>query len=426
MALRKVAVSELKPGMYVAELDRPWTETPFLFQGFTIESEDDIRQLREHCQHVFVDRERSSEFHEDEDKTIQLSVRNKLDEDRAERDSSITIPQARQRELRERLAAGAKARGAAKRFIVNALRDARMGQSLRTEKAKEVVEELVERIYEDADALLWLTNLKKEHEYTANHCVNVCILTLAFGAHLGYPKEFLRTIGLGALLHDVGKMKTPQSILNKPGRLTPEEFEIMKRHPLDGYELVKSSGHDLPRETLDIIRSHHERLSGRGYPDGLKGDEISTSVLMVAICDVYDAITSDRVYHHGIPAHEGLSAMYQLAPNDFGRELMQEFIKCVGIYPVGSLVELESGALGIVVSNDPKNRLRPVVMLIRDPGGDFYSPRRYVSLAALSQKGTDAWKWVVKRVADPKGFGIDMQSILAAEITEGGTATYHI
>lgn len=423
MALRKVEVDRLKPGMYVAELDRPWTETPFLFQGFTIESPDDIAQLREHCDYVMVDDEKSSAREDDdEDKTIVLSVRNR---DQAQKPAAKTTPQPPAREFRVRLARAAQTRNRAKTFINRALSDIRLGQSLKTEKAKEIVEELIERIYDDADALLWLTQLKKQHEYTANHCVNVSILTLAFGAHLGYPKEFLRSIGLGALLHDLGKMKTPPEILNKPGRLTPEEFEVMKRHPVDGYELVKESGH-VPQETLDVIRSHHERLSGRGYPDSLKGEDISTAVLMVAICDVYDAITSDRVYQHGIPAHEGLSAMYQLAPNDFGRELMQEFIKCVGIYPVGSLVELESGALGIVVSNDPKNRLRPVVMLIRDQGGDFYSPRRYVSLAALSEKSEDAWMWVVKRVVDPKSFGIDMQSILAAEIMEGGTATYHI
>lgn len=426
MALRKTPIDNLSLGMFVAELDRPWTETPFLFQGFTIESTEDIEQLREYCEYVYINDELGKSAASDDDKTILLSTRNKPRQNTAQPTGDATPASPNVGNIRIRLGRAAKSRSISHKFIMHALQDIRMGQSLQTEKAKQIVEDLVERIYEDADALLWLTQLKKRTEYTADHCLNVCVLALAFGAHLGYPKAHLHTIGLGALLHDIGKMKTPKEILDKPARLTDEEFDIIRRHPLDGYDLLKQSEHPVPAEVLDIVRSHHERLSGRGYPDGLKGEEIGTSVLMVAICDVYDAITSDRVYHHGIAPHEGLSAMYQLAPNDFGRELMQEFIKCIGIYPVGSLVELESGALGIVVSNDPKNRLRPVIMLVRDPGGDFYNPRRYVSLASLSDTTRDAWKWVVKKVIDPKNFGIDMQAILAAEIMEGGSQVYHI
>lgn len=426
MGKRKLSVKELQIGMYVAELDKPWLGSPFIFQGFTIETQEDIKKLQDYCEHVYIDEEQSHPIEQD-DKTIRLSLKNrpkKSADTRAEGGEDIT-ERRRRLNIQEQLQDAAKVRAKAKRYVAKMLRDVRLGESLNTEQAKEIVEELVERIYEDANALMWLTQLKNKHEYTQNHCLNVCVLALAFGAHLGYPKDHLRTIGLGAMLHDVGKMRTPDQILNKPEKLTAEEFEIIKRHTVDGYDIIKATG-TVSKEVLDIVRSHHERLSGRGYPDGLKGEEIGTAVLLVAICDVYDAITSDRVYHHGIPAHEGLSAMYQLAPNDFGRELMQEFIKCVGIYPVGSLVELGSSALGIVVSNDPKNRLRPVVMLIRDADGDYYSPRRYVSLSALHTRDEDGWKWTVKRVVDAKSYGIDLQAIVAAEMLEGGTQVFHI
>ena len=167
-------------------------------------------------------------------------------------------------------------------------------------------------------------------------------------------------------------------------------------------------------------------INGGGYPNRHFQRDCHKASKLVHICDVYDAITSDRVYHHGIPAHEGLSAMYQLAPSEFGKELMQEFIRCIGIYPVGSLVELSTGALGIVMVNDPKNRLRPVVMLVRDPKGQYYMPRRYVSLAAQGDGGGGT-KWNVLRIVDPKNYGINLQAILMSEVFEGGnTAVYHL
>jgi len=148
-------------------------------------------------------------------------------------------------------------------------------------------------------------------------------------------------------------------------------------------------------------------------------------VLLTAICDVYDAITSDRVYHHGIPADQGLNAMYQMAPSDFGRELVQEFIKCVGIYPVGSLVELGNGAIGVVMTRDPLNRLRPVVMLLRDSRGRDYLPRRFVSLAAQAELDHER-DWTVRRVVDARQIGIDMHALAADELLSGGHQVVHI
>lgn len=424
MAVRKVPVESLELGMYVSELDRPWIESPFMFQGFTIESESDLAAIREACKFVYVDDEQHDD---DEDKTIALRMTSgrKTEAEPGDPTAPPGLAKTEVEKVQSNLKEASEVRDRARRYVVEMLRDVRLGDSVRPEKAREVVNDLVERIYEDANTLLWLTNLKKQSEYTANHCLNVCILALAFGAHLGFSRQHLHTLGLGALMHDIGKMKTPPEILNKPARLTPDEFDVIKNHPVDGFEILRATN-EVSQPVLEIVRGHHERVSGRGYPDGLRGEQISTAVLVVAICDVYDAITSDRCYHHGIPPHEGLSAMYQLAPTEFGRELMQEFIKCIGIYPVGSLVELENGALGIVVSNDPRHRLRPVVMLVRDAYGQLYSPRRYVSLSSLAD-APESRKWMVRRVVDPKHFGLDLQKILASEMVAGrDTAVYHI
>ena len=423
-ARKKIDVGALELGMYVAELDRPWIESPFLFQGFVIESEDDLRQLREICSWVVVDEEMTVQAQKD--KTIALSMKMK-DGGRSAKPTTIVwadaASEARRAELQSQLKQSFEVRKKTKDYVAKVFEDVRLGTSINAPEAKEVVNTLVEVVTEHADTLMWMTQLKQAHEYTLQHSVNVCILSLAFSHHLGYAKEQMQTIGLGALLHDIGKTKTPPEVLDKPGKLTPAEFEIIRRHPVDGWNMIKDN-RDVPHASLEIIKYHHERISGRGYPEGLSGRDLSTHVLMVAICDVYDAITSDRVYHHGIPAHEGLSAMYQLAPNEFGKELMQEFIRCIGIYPVGSLVELSTGALGIVMVNDPQNRLRPVVMLVRDPKGQFYSPRRYIALAA---QGDVAQKWNVLRIVDPKNYGINLQAILMSEVFEGGgTQVYHL
>ena len=417
---RKVLAEDIELGMYVARLDRAWEQSPFLFQGFVVSTREELAQLRELCKFVFVDEDLS----EYEDRTLHRSVEVKPKGSvRATRTEWSKITEKEQKltfetEIRKAAALRTKTRA----YVAKLFDDVRLGYAVDTDTAKAVVEELVSEITEDANTALWLTNLKNVHEYTAQHCVNVSVLSIVFGKHLGFTDDQLKLIGLGALLHDVGKMNTPADILNKPGKLTPEEFEIIKRHPVDGYRTMLETG-NVPDQSLQIIHYHHERLSGRGYPDGLKGDQISTAVLMVAIADVYDAMTSDRVYHAGMPPHDALKALYQIAPGEFGKKLMEEFIRCIGVYPVGSVVELFSGDVGIVMSVDPSNKLRPLVMLVRDPEGCEYLPRRYVSLAAMSalDKSRD---WTVRRIVNPVNLGLSMQQIAQEELFAGSSETF--
>lgn len=422
MGRQKVGVGDLRLGMYVVELDRPWTESPFLFQGFRIDSAEQLEKLRELCRFVHVDEPDDGGG----DRTIRLSMNAHpgANPDRARSEWQRMASEDRrvtfQRDFREVRAIRARTR----EYVGRLLTDARFGKAVDTALAKSVVAETVDAVTADPDTALWLTQLKRIHDYTAQHCINVAVLSIAFGAHLGYSKEQLRLIGLGALLHDVGKMRTPPHILDKPGRLTPEEFEVMKRHPVDGYEIMKATG-EVPAQALQIIRFHHERLSGNGYPDGLRGAQISTAVLVVAICDVYDAMTSERIYHHSVTPDQGLNTMFRIAPADFGRELVQEFIRCVGIYPVGSVVELATGAIGVVMTKDPLNKLRPVVMLLRDPDGRPYVPRRFVSLAsqATLERSRD---WSVRRIVDPRQYGIDLEQLANDELLAGGYRVAHL
>ncbi|MDN3518681.1 HD-GYP domain-containing protein [Aquisalimonas lutea] len=392
MSEQRIPADKLRIGMYVSALDRPWVETPFLFQGFTVENEADLAQLRSLCMEVVVDAERS---------------RVKIPPPRA------VAPVVRERrenraEFREAVHTASRSRERARRFVKGLFSDIRLGRSVDTDEAQAVVSDMLGNIARDASASLWITNLKNRDEYTSLHCLNVCVLTLAFCQHLGYSRDELEQIGLGALLHDVGKTFTPKEILNKPGPLTDEEFAVMQRHPVDGYDVLRSAG-NIPEMALKIVRSHHERINGKGYPDGLAGPSIPEPVLAVGIADSYDAMTSDRVYRDGMAAEKALGILHDESPELFGQTFMEAFIRCVGIYPVGSVVELDSGALGLVISVEPEHRLAPRVLLLRTAEGETLQERRILDLVSRADHMR------VRRVVSPAETGVDVQAVMLME-----------
>ncbi len=406
----RLDVADLKFGYYVAELDRPWTETPFLFQGFVISSEEELHTLRCLCKHVYVDAEQSQV--PVEPRAVALPFRRRKPKAPVVA-ATTSAPASRVTDLASfRRSAGhaGSARERSRVYLQKVFNDVRLGASLDTDEAQEVVRGLVETISADANAAIWLTQLKRKDEYTSLHCLNVCVLTLAFCRHLGYGSEDLQRIGLGALLHDIGKTQTPLEILNKPGPLTRDEFAVMKRHPEDGYRLMLRAG-TLSEVSLAIIRSHHERVSGDGYPRAISGSELQAPVLAVAIADVYDAMTSDRIYHRGIATDLALRMMYEQAGPTFGQELMEAFIRCVGIYPVGSLVELGNQALGLVIDAGEDTRLLPRVLLVRNADGSMRQEPAMVDLAELSESGR-LRDWTIRRVVSPAEAGFDPRRIM--------------
>ena len=298
-------------------------------------------------------------------------------------------------------------------YVDKMLEEARLGTSVDTTAAKAVVSQLVERVVANPDALIWLTHLKRRDEYTATHCVNVCVLAITFGRWLGLEGDTLRILGLGALLHDVGKMHVPPEVLNKPGRLTDEEFDIMKAHPELGHELLSGSA-EVGDEAMEIVLRHHERIGGQGYPGGLTGEQISRLTKIVSIVDVYDAVTSDRVYHDGISPSAALKNLYNWAPNNFDADLVEAFIRSIGIYPVGSLVQLNTGDVGIVVATNESYRLRPLLLLVLDADQQPYTQRRLINLASPVWE-SDPNKPRIERVLEPGAYGIDVRPIIEEE-----------
>lgn len=406
----KMDVADVQLGMYVAELDRPWLESPFLFQGFVLDSEDDLETLREHCNYVFVDDEKSVDPQAAREAASGKGREEKESPEEPDSENSANAAKSFRSNIKRAVQTFKRSTGSVIKFFD----DARLGKSIDTNDAKAVVSDLVTTITNNVNTALWLTSLRNRTEEGAAHCLNTSILSVAFARHLGYSHDQMQLVGLGALLHDIGFARTPKSILEKPGELTDKEYATVKKHPRDGHAVLKLT-HQIPDEALDIVLHHHERLDGSGYPDGLKGEELGEMVRVVAIADAYDSMTSERVYRKAIAPQDALTTLHKRAAEEFGQSLMEEFIKCVGIYPIGSLVLLNTGALGVVVSSNPDARLKPLILMVRDEQGRDLYPRKLVNLATLSaHQGEGAWS--ISRVVRPGDYGIDIAAIAAEDM----------
>ena len=407
----KIFLDDLELGMYVAELDRPWIESPFLFQGFELKTDEEIEDIKNTCTYVYVDTEKSSINVQARLKTIHKNSHENPTSPHLGISQSAT--KTDRDLLNESVHKALVVRNKTRSYVDEMLTETRTGKIINTQKAKSIVAELANNIIENSDAAIWLTNLKSRDEYTAIHSVNVCVLSLAFGKALGLENNQLTELGIGALLHDIGKMYVSLETLNKPGKLTNKEFNTIKLHPVTGYKmLLKSKG--LSDNSLDIVKSHHERLDGTGYPDGLKEDEIRYLTRLVTIIDVYDAITSDRVYHDGMTSHEALKSMYEWAPGNFDIQLVQSFIRSIGIFPVGSLVELKSGHIGLVVKTNEEQRLKPVLIMVMDRHKKYYKKRKLVNLSSPVWEKKDN-KPEIHRIIDAKEYNIDVKIIIEEE-----------
>ncbi len=423
--MKKVPVQNLKVGMYVAELDRPWRETPFLFQGFEIQDEDALTQLRSLCQYVYVleEGESAASIQSGKPRTSTSAPFKTTAPNPSPARSPITpvtaIPGLEilkkhgpgqhytpryqdQTGIEQEMSAARELVTRTRQTVYQLMEDARLGRSLDVVGAKKVVADTVDSILRNPDALACLIQMKKRDEYTALHSLRVSVLALTFGRHLDFSREHLEMLGLGALMHDIGKMKVPTEILNKPGRLTPQEYDIVKQHVPFGVEILEAMP-EIPRASIEVARSHHERYAGHGYAHGLKGDNIGLFGSIGAIVDCYDALTSDRVYHAGMPAYDALSLMYAGRRQDFHPELVEQFIQCMGIFPIGSVVELSTGGVGVVVSVNRKRRLRPRVALVLTPDKQPIRPAQIVDLMESTLGGDIE----IRHVLPQGSFGIN-------------------
>ena len=473
----KIFSNDLKVGMFVADLDRPWVDTPFLLQGFLIENDEQILALRTHCEYVMVDRARStgSEFEAvsglspatntmpsmrskplratpgaqiDPDEVTQLSspTERALAARPAKRDAKVVArkqtarsdtssapeasadvayavtpttaqtgligrlldawtnwwrrPTALQsapspqmpRESAQEFAARAelvptgvevqtyvdaasveeevpRAKAAvaqASDLLEKLVKDIRLGQNFEIERVEEIVEGMVESIVRNPDAAMWIARLREEDISTYGHGLQVCVYLASFGRHIGFPKAQLSQLAQIGLLLDIGKIKLPRYLLEKQGRLTAEEYEEAKSHVAHGIAILTQTPNIDP-EVLEGIEQHHERMNGSGYPNGHVGDEIGIYGRMAGIVDTFAALTNHRPYAAAASSYEALRSLTGWAGDFFHEPLVQQFVSSIGVFPVGSLIELSSGEVAIVVAHNRVRRLKPRVLVVTGP-----------------------------------------------------------
>ena len=353
--LKKVDASQLKVGMFIHDLDCGWMAHPFVRSQFLLTCESEIRKILDARIHgVVIDCSRGLDVDAPTLAQAQAATDAEVTALAATISSRVRVPVA------EELQRAANVRRQAVDLVRTVMQDARLGKAVELDQVSPVVQNITESILRNAGALLGLLQIKNKDDYTFLHSVSVCALLVAFCRSRRMDEDLIYQAGIGGLLHDTGKALVPDAILNKAGRLTDAEFEIIKRHPRDGHDiLLRTPG--IGAIPLDITLHHHERRDGSGYPDRQADGAISELAQMAAIVDVYDAITSERCYHKGMPAAEALRKSYEWSKFHFDPVLVQEFMRCIGIYPVGTLVLLESGRLGVVVEPHESSLLTPKV-----------------------------------------------------------------
>jgi HD-GYP domain-containing protein (c-di-GMP phosphodiesterase class II) len=529
---RKVNATELALGMFVADLDRPWIDTPFLLQGFLIDDEDQLRQLRQHCQWVMIDPHRSvgAEFdtpvrktpnsprdHGNEPRVVVQraesprpgngsartgqgtakpatrtdtgsSAGKPADNGRsAQRGGgtrefavSVDAPNTRGQGLapaRGSVHAGESAQeGGARRgfwgqlkegvsglfarkeeevqeyadppdtapaqpehvrasfipetvqltiyedkhtveeevgaatiaydrtseLLHNVVEDIRAGGNLQLESVEEVIDDMVQSMVRNPDAMMWVARMREQDLTVYGHGLSVAVSLVAFGRHLGYPKEQLSQLGMLGLLLDIGKIKLPRDLLEKSARLTSDEFEQIKDHVDLGLEILAATPNIHP-DVIEGIAQHHERMNGTGYPNNIMGEKIGVFGRMAAIADTYAAVTKRRPYAEAISPHEALQMLSNWSGTQFHADMVEQFIQSIGVFPVGSLVELSTGEVAVVVTHNKIKRLRPKVLVVTEQDK---TPHRHPSMRDLLYDVSDNPAFI-RRGLPSNAYGLD-------------------
>jgi HD-GYP domain-containing protein (c-di-GMP phosphodiesterase class II) len=427
----KIPVSDLDIGMYVSGLDRPWLETPFFTQGFLVESVEDLAKLRKYCDFVYVDVRRSSQntftrrrvpVAQDADPKPQITKKS-------------TSPQERQRALKERPRipmrtifhgrdiqpyrdeAGWEDEHPRAQQALNTLvgdighifTQVHDGEKLDIIKLRKSCDPVVDSISRNPDACVWVSRLKQHDSYTYKHSLSAAIWAVSLGREIGLQRHDLRALAMGCMLMDIGKLRVDPALLQADRKLSADEAQKVADHVGHGLDILEECG-ILNQDVIDMVAHHHERHDGSGYPRGLTGNQIPPFARIAAVVDTYDAITSNREHAPAISPTDAIKVLYQARDEDFQAEIVESFIKAIGLYPAGTLVELTSGEVGVVVAEYRSRRLRPKIMLLLDARKRRLKHTRVIDLQEIEASGSPEAVGI-RRSLEPESFDIDLSTV---------------
>ncbi|MFZ6658673.1 HD-GYP domain-containing protein [Undibacterium sp. TJN19] len=401
--LKKIEITQLRVGMYVQELCSSWIDSPFWQKSFTVTDIDELRKIQStRIRQAWIDTTKGLDVLVEKPSK---PAPQKPDEPQPV--AAVPPPPAPKQivsiSMDEELGRASLIVNKSKQAVSSMFNEARMGKALDVDNAQALVEEIADSVMRNPGALIGLARLKTKDDYTYMHSVAVCALMVALAKQLGLSEAETREAGQAGLLHDIGKMMVSADILNKPGKLTDAEFVSVKEHPAAGYKMLKEAS-GVSAAALDVCLHHHEKMDGSGYPNRLKAEEISLFARMGAVCDVYDAITSNRPYKQGWCPAESLRKMAEWSKGHFDEKIFQAFVKSIGIFPVGTLVRLESGKLAVVVEQQiGKSLLLPKVRAFFSAKSMSYINPELLDLSrpGMNDKITtreDAAKWGLKDI----------------------------
>lgn len=380
--IKQIRTDQLKPGMYIHDLNCGWMDHPFLSNAFRVRDQATIDKIVSFgIRELYIDTVKGADVREaPTQREVNADLERRLQEIAHKQPEKPLVA-----ELKDEVARARRLHGEANKIVRHMMDDIRLGQQIEIDRVEPLVENMVDSIFRNQDALLPLARLKKHDDYTFEHSVSVCALLVAFGRGMKLSREVIKEIALGGLLHDVGKARVADAILNKPAKLTDDEFLHMKSHVAQGVEVLRQTP-GVSEAALQVTSQHHERFDGTGYPGKLAGGGISLYGQMAAIVDVYDAISSDRVYHKGMSPTQALKKLLEWSSHHFDPQLVQAFIRAIGIYPTGTLVQLESKRLGVVVEQNEKSLLEPIVRIFYHAGQQHYVTPEIVDLSKVQDR----------------------------------------
>jgi HD-GYP domain-containing protein (c-di-GMP phosphodiesterase class II) len=398
---KRIPVHELQLGMYVGELDRPWIGTPFLYQGFVVRTPRELQDLKQYCREVYIDTERAD--FGDAGPAAGAAIAGLPGTGRVLHRESVAVetewPKAKD---------ALQGAGAA---LTDVFESVRVRKLLDSSQARSAVGDMTQSMLRNPDALMLFAAMRQRGGYQLERAMDVCVYMIAFARFLGMDDDAVERAGLVGLLQDIGMLDLPQAMLQKVTRLEPAEFKIIRGHVARSREILAGTS-GLPVEVAQIAALHHERYDGSGYPGGLKGDALSVIGAMAGIVDTFDALTVKRPYAEAMSPSNALNLLFRMRGRTFHPQLVEQFIRCIGYFPVGSIVELNSGEIGVVVAQNAEQRLQPKVMVVRDARGQPLHPQKYLNLAKLP-KATGNEPYRIRRALEFGRAGVSVAEVVA-------------